>query len=136
MKQFLKIGRDDRGLAAIEMAFAIPALLLLIYGMMQTSFLFFARAGMQHAVGEAARQATIFPTPTNSTLQAKVNEELFGMVAASSTPSVNVVSGTANGQFYKDITVTYTRNIDFIFVPSKSVTLTTTKRVFTAQATS
>ena len=51
--------RDERGVAATEMALALPVLITMIYGIFQVGLLYQANAGMQHALGEGARYATL-----------------------------------------------------------------------------
>src|SRR4051794_10823728 len=59
MKIDRSIKRDQRGAAAIEAAIAMPALVVMIYGIFSVGQLFEANAGMEHALGEAARYATL-----------------------------------------------------------------------------
>ena len=48
-KRFL--WRDERGAATIEIAIALPILVLFIYGMFTIGVLFQANAGLQHSLG-------------------------------------------------------------------------------------
>ena len=60
--------RCQRGAAVIEFALTVPILVLIIYGIFQVGLLFQANAGMQHALGEGARYATLcMPTSTGAT---------------------------------------------------------------------
>ena len=71
MKTLIKrLLRDDSGANVIEFAIAMPTLLVFIYGIFTVGKLLEANAGMQHALGEAARYATLYPTPTDAQLQA------------------------------------------------------------------
>ena len=77
--------RNERGAAAIEMAIALPVLLVMIYGIFQVGLVFQANAGMQHALGEGARYATLcVPTangcnsPADSAVVTKMQSKLFG----------------------------------------------------------
>lgn len=119
--------RDARGAAAIEFAIAVPVLILLIYGIFRIGLLFQANAGMQHALGEGARYATIYPTPTDSQIQARMNSKLFGSGYGAFT-----VAAPASSAGYKTLTVTYTTPMDFLLVPGPTVTLTRSKRVYVA----
>ena len=73
--------RDEEGAAAIEFAIAVPILVTMLYGIFQVGLLFQANAGMQHALGEGARYATLClsPTstgctvPTDANIKAKIN---------------------------------------------------------------
>ena len=54
-----RLKRDEQGAAAVEMALALPVLIIFIYGIFQIGMVMAASAGMQHALGEGARLATI-----------------------------------------------------------------------------
>jgi len=59
MKILRSIQSDERGAAIIEMAIAVPVLVSMIYGIFTIGQLFEANAGMEHALGEGARYATL-----------------------------------------------------------------------------
>ena len=72
-----RIRRDERGVAVIEMALALPALIVLIWGIAQLGMVYRAMSGIQHALGEGARLAMKFSD------KAKIDpEKLIDMVAA------------------------------------------------------
>jgi Flp pilus assembly pilin Flp len=128
MKRFWSIRRDERGAAAIEMAIAVPILTLFLWGIFQIGIAFQASAGMQHALGEGARYATIYPTPTNTQLRQRINDRVFGVgVGTFSTPSV---TDGPTGSGYKDFSVTFTMPMSFLFFNGPNVNLTRTKRVY------
>lgn len=120
---------NERGAAAIEMALSFPILILMIYGIFTLGQLFEAAAGMQHALGEAARYATIYPTPTDTQITAKLTAKKFGTSRGTlSTPTI--VTDATNG--YKTISLTYSQPTDFLFFDGPTVTLTRSKRVYVA----
>lgn len=127
MSRLKFLRRDQRGAAAIEFAIAVPVLVLMIYGIFRLGLLFQANAGMQHALGEGARYATIYPTPSDSQIQSRMTARLFGSGYGSFT-----VAPPASSTGYKTLTVTYTTPMDFLFVPGPTVTLTRTKKVYVA----
>ena len=127
MKKFAAILRNRRGAAAIEFAIAVPVLVLFIYGIFRLGLLFQANAGMQHALGEGARYATIYPTPTNTQIQARMNSRLFGNGYGTFT-----VAAPVDGTGFKTLTVTYTTPMDFLLVPGPTVTLSRSKKVYVA----
>jgi len=102
-------------------------LIMLIYGIFRVGLLYEANAGMQHALGEGARFATLFPTPTDAQIRARMTSELFGRgygnftVAAPATDASNA---------FKTLTVTYTTPMDFLIVPGPTVTVSRSKRVY------
>ena len=59
-----RLPRDESGATMVEFAFALPVLILMIWMLVQMGLLFRANSGIQHALGEGARFATLWPTPT------------------------------------------------------------------------
>jgi Flp pilus assembly protein TadG len=123
------IARDDRGAAAVEMALAMPILLLFIYGIFQIGVILAANAGMQHALGEGARFATLTPTPTNDAIKQRISDKVFGIqVGTFSTP---VVSDPPSGQSgYRTLSVTYSVTPNFVFFNAPPISFTREKRVY------
>ena len=126
-----KIRADQQGAAVIEVAIALPVLILLIYGIFLVGQLFQASAGMQHALGEAARLATIYPTPTDADLQAKMTAKKFG-TKGGTLGALIITDGGTPAVPYKDLSLTYTQPTDFLFFNGPNVSLTRTKRVYLA----
>ena len=52
-------GRDESGVALVEMAIVIPFLLLLIFGMIDFGIFLYRNIGLTQGVREAARQAAV-----------------------------------------------------------------------------
>lgn len=127
MNIFIRLLRDQRGAAAIEMAIALPVLILIIYGIFRIGLLFEANAGMQHALGEGARLATLFPTPTDTQITTRMNARLFGNGYGSFTVAAPTTSVTADS---KTLTITYTTPMDFLLLPGPTVTMTRSKVVY------
>ena len=132
MMKLRKIRSDDRGAAVIEMAIALPVLVVFIYGIFVIGQLFQASAGMQHALGEAARLATIYPTPTDTDIKARMAAKKFG-TASGTLGQLQVADGGGGGSpAYKDLSLTYSQPTDFLLFAGPQVTLTRTKRVYLA----
>lgn len=127
----LKWKLGERGSAVVEFAVAAPVLVMMIWGMFQVFVVYQANAGMKHALGEAARYATIFPTPSDSDIQAKITSTKFGVANGTwGTPVIdNTNAAPANGG-YKVITVTYTQPTDFLMFPGPTVTLSDSKKIY------
>ena len=125
MTKFTLLKRNERGAAAIEFAIAVPVLVLIIYGIFRIGLLYQANAGMQHALGEGARLATLYPTPTDTQITAKMNAKLFGQGYGTFTVSTPTTGATS-----KTLTITYTTPMDFLLVPGPTVTLTRSKVVY------
>ena len=129
MRMSFKLRSDERGSAAIEMAIATPVLALFLYGIFQIGVMFQAMAGMQHGLGEGARYATIFPTPTNAQIASKIDETVFG-VGVGDFDDPTVTDGTG----YKDLSVTFSMETNFLFFEGPEINITQTKRAYTYQA--
>lgn len=123
--------RDERGVAAVEMAFALPILLLFVYGIFQFGVILQANAGMQHALGEGARFATIFPKPADSAIVTKMSNSVFGMnIGTFGTPTVTTPDASVCTNC-RLLTVTYSVTPNFVFFNGPAISLTRTKRVYT-----
>ena len=137
MSKLFRLRRDERGAGAVEFALTVPILITLIYGIFEFSQLYEANAGMQHALGEGARFATLCVpagdkcnAETNDDIKAKMNAKLFGPVGGTFNVQ-DVVDGTNR----KTLTITYTRTMNLLFWTGPAVTLTRSKLVYTPSAT-
>lgn len=131
--------RNEDGAAAIEFAIALPVLLVMIYGIFEIGLIFQANAGMQHALGEGARYATLCtPTatgcnsPSDSAVVTRMSSKVFGMnIGTFSTPTVTTPA-TSDCTHCKDLSVTYSVTPSYLFFNGPPITLTRTKRVYLA----
>jgi Flp pilus assembly protein TadG len=131
MKKSGNFRSNEEGAAVIEMAIALPVLIVFIYGIFVVGQLFQASAGMQHALGEAARHATIYPTPSDDDLRAKVTSRKFGTGGGTlSTLAIANGGGGALGPAYKDLSLTYSQPTDFLLFSGPNVSVTRSKRVY------
>jgi Flp pilus assembly protein TadG len=127
MSYLRKLRSDRSGVAAIEFAVAVPILVTFLWGIFQVAIVYRANAGMQHALGEAARFATIFPTPSDSAIQDKITSHRFGVDGGTwETPTI----ATDTAAKTKLITVTYSQPTDFLFFEGPTVELTRSKLVY------
>jgi Flp pilus assembly protein TadG len=130
---------DQRGAAAIEFAIAVPILVLFIYGIFQVGLLFQANAGMQHALGEGARLATLCTpngttcnTASDSQIVSRMSDKVFGMnIGSFGTPTVTTPASSTCIRC-KDLSVSYTVTPNFLFFNGPPITLTRSKRVYQA----
>lgn len=130
MSRWKVLGRDTRGAAAIEMAFALPIMLMFIYGIFQFGVILQANAGMQHALGEGARYATLYPKPADSLIATKMSNEVFGMqIGTFGTPTVTTPA-TSVCTNCRLLTVTFSYTPDFLFFSGPAISLTRTKQVY------
>ena len=134
MKILKRIKRDDSGAAVIEMAFALPILIMLIWMIIQLGLVLRAMAGIQHALGEGARLATIWPVPDVDAIQDKMNAAVYG-IGPGEFDIPPPVEGTADGSEYLDLEVTYTQETDLLILPGPTFNVSRNKRVWRAEKT-
>ena len=130
MNAIRNLYRDARASAAIEFAIAAPVLVSFIWGIFQMGMLMEANAGMQQALGEGARQATLWPTPTDTQIQSTITSAKFGVSGGTwSTPTIttDTTAGT------KTISVSYSQPTNFLFFNGPTVTFTATKVVYLSE---
>ena len=131
MKLLRTIRRDERGAAVIEMAFALPTMVIMMWMLVQAGLVFRAMSGIQHALGEGARLATIFPQPDNEAIKDKIEAAVYGIGPGTFTIA-DPDPGIADGTGYLDLTVSYTQETDMLFLPGPTVTVSRSKRVWVA----
>jgi Flp pilus assembly protein TadG len=141
MTKFRSMLRNQAGAAAIEFALAVPVLVVMIYGIFQVGIAFQASAGMQHALGEGARLATICKNPTadgicsvatTEEIKAKISAKVFGTgVGTFSEPSVTTPP-TADCTKCRLLSVTFSMPTNFLLFQGPTINLTRTKRVYVA----
>jgi Flp pilus assembly protein TadG len=138
MRRFKILGSDERGSTVVEFAFAMPVLASLLYGIATLGMFFEANAGIQHALGQGARYATLCPSdasgtctlPTSTAITALVNSSLYGAASGDfDTPTVDTSTASSG---YITITVTYHHTLSFLFFNGPTETLTRSKRVYLA----
>jgi Flp pilus assembly protein TadG len=142
---WLRLNRDERGAAAVEMAFALPVLVVMLWAFVQLAQVYRAVAGMQQALGEGARFATLCYTqgptgcaapaagtgtsPAAGTIKAKIYSSVYGIGPGTFTVA-DPTTGTSGTATYYDLSVTYSQPTDLIMFPGPTMTLTRTKRVW------
>lgn len=121
--------RDRRGATAAEFALAVPVLLLMLFTVLQFGVLYVANAGLQNAVGEGARVATLWPRRSTAEITSEINAARFGLNPGGlSQPQLTY--GQANGQDFVELSMTYTTDLDFIFFKVEDVQLQETRRAY------
>lgn len=131
MLKLKRLHRDDSGAAVIEMAFALPALIMLMWMIVQLGLVFRAMSGIQHGLGEGARMATLFPKPTDTAIKQRITDAVYG-IGPGSFNIPNPTTGTADGATYLDLRVTYTQPTDLLIIPGPTISVTRSKRVWIA----
>jgi Flp pilus assembly protein TadG len=132
MKLHGNLSRNEKGAAVIEMAFALPILIMLLWMVVQLGLVLRAMSGIQHSLGEGARVATLWPVPSDDTINNKMEAAVYGIGPGNFT-IVDPVAGTADGSDYLDLQVTYTQDTDLIFLPGPTINVSRSKRVWVAE---
>jgi Flp pilus assembly pilin Flp len=127
-----KLRRNEDGAAVIEMAFALPILVMLLWMIIQLGLVFRAMSGIQHALGEGARVATLWPKPDDETITDRMNAAVYGIGPGEFT-IVPPDEKEADGSTYLDLQVTYTQDTDLLFIPGPTINVTRSKRVWVAE---
>jgi hypothetical protein len=129
LRALTSLRRDRRAAAAAEVAIAIPVLMLMLFATVQFGALFLANAGLQNAVGEGARVATLWPRRTSGEITTEINASKFGLNPAGlSQPQLTY--GQVGGQDFVDVSMTYTTDLDFIFFKVEDIQLQETRRAY------
>ncbi|WP_265563512.1 TadE/TadG family type IV pilus assembly protein [Sphingomicrobium arenosum] len=130
IKRFVKrLNRSEEGAAAIEMAFALPIFIVMLWMVVQMGLVMRAVAGMQHALGEGARLATIYPTPTTNDITNEINNRVYGIGPGNFAIDAPVYNNTGG---YVDLRVTYNQKTDLLFLPGPDIAISRNKRVYVA----
>ena len=132
MRNTCNILRDIKGVAAIEAALILPLFLSFLYGLFQLGFVFQANAGMQHGLGEAARFATIFPTPSDDAIKQRVKDSVFGTNVGTFDPPIMTTPEESVCVNCRDLSVTFAMPLKFLFLDVQDVRFTRSKRIFVA----
>lgn len=132
IKNFRSLGnlrRDRRGAAVIEMAFALPVLIVMMWMIVQLGLVFRAMSGIHHGLGEGSRMATIFPKKTDAEIRQKITDAVYG-IGPGSFNIADPTSGNADGANYVDLRVTYTQTTDMLLFPGPTINVSRSKRVW------
>jgi Flp pilus assembly protein TadG len=122
--------KDASGISAVEFALVSPVLFGFLIALFQVGMLFFANAGLNNALADGARLASLYPRPTNAQIAARITDRRFG-VEPERLVGPTFENGTSNGATYTEITLRYSVPVDFIFYEWGPITLSATRRVYT-----
>jgi Flp pilus assembly protein TadG len=131
MRMFAKLRRDQQGAAVIEMAFALPVIIIMMWMVVQLGLVFRAMSGIQHGLGEGARAATLFPKPSDTVIHDKISNAVYG-IGPGNFVIATPVTGAADGATYLDLKVTYTQSTDLLLFPGPDISVARSKRVWIA----
>ncbi len=117
------IRNQDQGAAAVEFALILPLLVVLVFGIIEFSILFYNKAMITNASREGARAGIVydFPNRPDDTLIAGVvtaycGNHLISFGDPTQTPSTTVMRvGSGTGS---DLNVTVEYDYDFLVLPN------------------
>ena len=126
-----RLRSDESGVTVIETAFAMPVLVVMLWMLVQLGQVYRAMSGIQHALGEGARLATLYPTPDNDAIEDKILDSVYGIGPGHFTIDAPA-PGTeeATGASYLDLRVSYTQDTDLLLFPGPTITVSREKRVW------
>ncbi len=124
----LRLGKS--GAVAAEFALTIPIVVMLIFGTIQVGIIFLANAGLQNALGDGARVATLWPTRSLQDIQAELMQSRFGIDPQKMATPVITTGTTEDGQNFVEINVAYTTDLNFIFFTVPGITLQHNRRAY------
>lgn len=126
--------RDRSGATATEFVLVIPLWMTIFLALVQVAVLFWANAGLSHALGEGARVAALFSPAgrTNDALGnaivARIEAARFGIVPDDMPDPDLSFATTAGGVPFVDISVEYNAKLLLFDVPA--LTLRHQRRVY------
>jgi Flp pilus assembly protein TadG len=142
MRLVRRLRRDQEGAATVEMAFALPVLIVLIWMFVQLAQMYRAMAGIQQALGEGARYATLCMNPsaagcgvpTVDQVKTKVSDSVYGIGPGTFTVPTPTTGTDGTGKYY-DLTVEYSQPTTLLLFPGPTLDVTRSKRVWVASST-
>ena len=90
------LAKDDAGAAAVELAFALPILLVLLFGLIQVGFIFFVWNDMNNAAREGARRLAVDSSITEAQAQTLVQTWLGNWPATFTITACKTANDTTN----------------------------------------
>jgi hypothetical protein len=139
MKLGRRLLRDQQGAATVETAFALPVLIVMIWAIVQFGMMYRALAGIQQALGEGARFATLCLNPTTSgctsppadDIKKEIADSVYGVGPGTFTVADPVPGKAGTSRFY-DLKVTYEQPTSLLLFPGPTINVSRSKRVWIA----
>lgn len=139
MKLGHRLASNQHGAAAVEMAFALPILVVMLWAFVQLAEVYRAVAGIQQALGEGARYATLCvnpnalgcSSPTATQIKTQITNSVYGIGPGTFTVG-DPVSGASGTAKYFDLSVSYSQPTSLLLFPGPTMSLTRSKRVWIA----
>jgi Flp pilus assembly pilin Flp len=139
MRLHRHLSGDESGAAAVEMALALPVMIVMIWAFVQLAQIYRASAGIQQALGQGARFATLcVPSaadgcdiPSGDEVHDRMMATVYGIGPGDFTANTPTKQ-TAGTTSYYDLEVTYTQPTNLLIFPGPTIHIDRTKRVWVA----
>ena len=132
MKRLIEKIKNQKGAALVEFAIVLPLLLMLVFGMIEFSIMFYDKAVITNASREGARAGIVYRFPSSNLNGVTYRSHCWQLCSdrlitfGSTNPSVKEMT-TVTGQCTNagdTITVTVTYPYEFLVLPNFITTLT------------
>lgn len=124
---------DETGAPLVEFALTLPILMVLVMGTFGIGNYMYAKNAVNHAVDEAARTASIYPTPTDAAIKTAYSDALTRDFSGDGGTIFTTTHGASGTIDYVDLKATASIDVDFAFYTKTGVKIETTRRVFLAK---
>lgn len=121
---------DRRGAALIEFALASPIFLAALIGLVQLGQMMFAGAEVRSIVGDAARILKTNPDLTESELEDYIASRVANTNAVTVGTPYLEAGVNDDGVDFREISLTYTVTLDFVFFELDPFTVDASRRVY------
>lgn len=140
MKLSRRLEHDQQGVATVEMAFALPVLIVIIFMFVQLAQVYRAMSGIQQALGQGARYATLClnpslngcSVPTADQVKTVINNSVYGIGPGTFTVATPTTGSDGGTGHYYDLTVSYSQPTTLMLFPGPTINVSRSKRVWVA----
>lgn len=133
LRRLRSLLRNRRGAVAVEFAIIGPIVIAAIVGTMEVSRYYFVRNAMNNAVDEAARYATLSPTPTDTQITTRFRQQALGAIPDTG-PNIAITRGTfSTDTQWINISVTWSMQVNFLFFQVANMPVNASRRVYSAK---
>lgn len=130
LTRFKRLLRNQRGVAAVEFAMVLPITLTMLLGALNMGIYIFFQNSLSSALDEAAREVSVWPTPSDTELQTEFTDNLLSAQAFGNA-TLAVAHGTDTfGRDYVDLTASGGIDVNLVFVNLGTMPVSMTKRSY------
>jgi Flp pilus assembly protein TadG len=110
------LAADEAGATAVELAFILPVLVMLVFGVIQLGWALHCGSSVRYAVEQASRTVMLNPSTTQAQVQSQVTAALQG-VADPNNVTVTLTFDTSSGTRVAKIAAVYTHTLSVPMLP-------------------